>query len=306
MTRRLVESVPNISEGRDQAVISKLVAGIQATPKVVLLDVHVDPDHNRSVFTIVGEPGATSTVLFNLVQQAQLLIDIRKHEGEHPRIGVVDVVPWIPFQGVIMEDCVTYANDLGARVGKELGIPVFLYEHASKVSSRTKLEIIRRGGLSALEVRMKTDRQWKPDYGPPGLHESAGAIAIGARFFLIAFNVVLKSHDLVVADHIAKSIRTSSGGLLSVKAMGVHLTSRKLVQVSMNLTDYRDTSLRIAFETVKQEAQRYDVDILESEFVGLVPQAAWDDTLLNDLKLKPMDSDPILEFRLEQSSDFQI
>lgn len=306
MMRRLVESVPNISEGRDQSVISKLAAVIQATPKVVLLDVHVDPDHNRSVFTIVGEPGAMATALFGLVQQARLLIDIRQHEGEHPRIGVVDVVPWVPFQGVTMGDCVTYANDLGARVGKELEIPVFLYELASKVSSREKLEIIRRGGLSALDARMKTDRQWKPDYGPPGLDPSIGAIAIGARFFLIAFNVVLKSDDLVVARNIAKSIRTSSGGLSSVKAMGVLLMSRRLVQVSMNLTDYRETSLRMVFQAVKQEAHRYDIEIIESEIVGLVPQAAWDDTLLKDLKLKPMESDPVLEYRLEQSSDFQI
>ena len=306
MADRLVESVPNISEGRDQAVISKLAAGIQAIPKVALLDVHCDPDHNRSVFTIVGEPKAMATALFGVVRQAQSLIDIRQHEGEHPRIGVIDVVPWIPFQGVTMEDCVTYANDLGAQVGKELEIPVFLYEQASKVSSRTKLEIIRRGGLSALETRMKTDREWKPDYGPPGLDPSAGAIAIGARFFLIAFNVVLKSDDLVVAGHIAKSIRTSSGGLPSVKAMGVLLTSRRFVQVSMNLTDYRDTSLRIAFETVKREAQRYDVDILESEIVGLVPQVVWDDTLRSDLKLRPMESDPVLESRLEQASGFQI
>ena len=205
-----------------------------------------------------------------------------------------------------LEDCVTYASDLGARVGKELGIPVFLYEQASTVSSRTKLEIIRRGGLSALEARMKTDRQWKPDYGPPGLNPSAGAIAIGARFFLIAFNVVLKNHDLAVAGHIAKSIRTSNGGLPSVKAMGVPLDSRGFVQVSINLTDYRDTSLRMVFEVVKREAQRYDVDILESEIVGLVPHAAWDATLFNDLKLRPMESDPVLESRLEQAFDFQI
>jgi glutamate formiminotransferase/glutamate formiminotransferase/formiminotetrahydrofolate cyclodeaminase len=306
MAHRLVESVPNISEGRDQAVISKLAAGIQAIPKVALLDVHRDPDHNRSVFTIVGEPEAMGTALFGLVQQAQRLIDIRQHQGEHPRLGVVDVVPWIPIQGVTMKDCVMHAKDLGTRVGQELEIPVFLYEQASHVSSRAKLETIRRGGLTALDTRMKTDSGWQPDYGPPIVHSTAGAIAVGARFFLIAFNVVLKSNDLVVADHIAKSIRTSSGGLQSVKAMGVHLTSRKLVQVSMNLTDYRDTSLLMVFEAVKREAQRYDVDILESEIVGLVPQAAWDDTLLNDLKLKPIDSDPILEFRLEQSSDFQI
>lgn len=306
MGDRLVESVPNISEGRDQAVIAKLAAGIQAIPKVALLNVHCDPDHNRSVFTIVGEPEAMIAALFGLVQQAQILIDIRQHAGEHPRIGVIDVVPWIPFQSVTMEDCVIYANDLGARVGQELEIPVFLYEQAGIVPSRAQLETIRRGGLPALKARMKTDRQWKPDYGPPLLHQRSGAMAIGARFFLIAFNVVLKSHDLVVANHIAKTIRASSGGLPSVKAIGVPLLSRRLVQVSMNLTNYRKTSLRMAFDAVKQEAQCYDIDILESEIVGLVPQAAWDDTLLNDLKFRPMDSDPTLEFRLEQSSDFQI
>ncbi len=306
MTTQLVESVPNISEGRDQTVIAKLAAVIQVIPNVALLDIHSDPDHNRSVFTIIGEPGAMATALFELVRQAQSLIDIRQHEGEHPRIGVVDVVPWIPFQGVTMEDCVTYANDLGARVGQELGIPVFLYEQAGVVPSRIRLEAIRQGGLSTLNVRMKTDRQWKPDYGPSLLHQRSGGIVIGARFFLIAFNVVLKSDDLVVAGHIAKAIRTSSGGLPSVKAMGVPLASRRCVQVSMNLTDYRKTSLRMAFEAVKRGAQRYGVDILESEIVGLVPRAAWDDTLLNDLQFRPMDSDPTLEFRLEQSSGFQI
>jgi len=302
--QRLVESVPNISEGRDQAVIAKLTAGLQAVPQVALLDVHVDPDHHRSVFTMVGEPEAMGTALFRLVQQAQQLLDIRKHQGEHPRIGVVDVVPWIPLQGVTMEDCVMYAEDLGARVGQELEIPVYLYEQASRVPSRAKLETIRRGGLSNLQARMKTDSEWQPDYGPPLIHQTAGAIAVGARFFLIAFNVVLQSDELEVAGHIAKAIRTSSGGLPSVKAMGVPLLSRQLVQVSMNLTDFRETSLRMAFEAVKREAHRYGVEIIESEIVGLVPQVAWDDKLLYDLKLTPMRSNPIVEYRLEQSSVF--
>lgn len=302
--QRLVESVPNISEGRDQAVIAKLAAGLQAVPQVALLDVHVDPDHHRSVLTMVGEPEAMGTALFRLVQQAQQLLDIRKHQGEHPRIGVVDVVPWIPLQGVTMEDCVMYAEDLGARVGQELEIPVYLYEQASRVPSRAKLETIRRGGLSNLQARMKTDSEWQPDYGPPLIHQTAGAIAVGARFFLIAFNVVLQSDELEVAGHIAKAIRTSSGGLPSVKAMGVPLLSRQLVQVSMNLTDFRETSLRMAFEAVKREAHRYGVEIIESEIVGLVPQVAWDDKLLYDLKLTPMRSNPIVEYRLEQSSVF--
>jgi glutamate formiminotransferase len=302
--QRLVESVPNISEGRDRAVIAELTAGIQAIPQVALLDVHVDPDHHRSVFTMVGEPEAMGTALFRLVQQAQQLIDIRQHQGAHPRIGVVDVVPWVPFQGVSMEDCVMYAEDLGARVGEELKIPVYLYEQASRVPSRAKLERIRQGGLSGLATRMKTDSGWHPDYGPSMMHPTAGAIAVGARFFLIAFNVVLQSDDLKVAKHIAQAIRTSNGGLPSVKAMGVPLLSRQLVQVSMNLTDFRKTSLRMAFESVKREAHCYGVEIIESEIVGLVPQVAWDQKLLYDLKVTQMTFDPILENRLEQSTVF--
>lgn len=300
MTRRLVECVPNISEGRDQAVMAKLIAGIEAVPCVALLDVHVDPDHHRSVLTMVGEPDAMGTALFGLVRQAQQLIDIRQHQGAHPRIGAVDVVPWIPFQGVTMEDCVIFANELGARIGQELEIPVYLYEQAAKGPLRAKLEMVRRGGLAALGTRMKIDQDWQPDYGPAMIHSTAGAIAVGVRFFLIAFNVVFKSNDLVMARYIATSIRTSSGGLPAVKAMGVPLVSRGLVQVSMNLTDYRDTSLRRAFYRVSREAQRCDVEILESEIVGLVPRAAWDEKLSHDLKLRPMKSDPVIEYRLEQ------
>jgi glutamate formiminotransferase/glutamate formiminotransferase/formiminotetrahydrofolate cyclodeaminase len=302
--RRLVESVPNVSEGRDQTVIAQLAEGIQSVSQVALLDVHVDPDHHRSVFTIVGEPESMVRALFGLVRDAQQLIDIRQHQGEHPRIGVVDVVPWIPFQGVTMKDCVIFANQLGARIGQELEIPVFLYEQAGTIPTRAKLEVIRRGGLSALAARMKIENEWQPDYGPPIIHTTAGAIAVGARFLLIAFNVVLQSDDLVVAGTIAKSIRSANGGLPSVKALGVSLSSRGLVQVSMNLTDYRETSLRLAFEAVSRGAQRFDVEILESEIVGLVPQAAWDEALAHDLKLRSMKPDPILEHRLEQSPVF--
>ncbi len=298
--RRLVESVPNISEGRDQGVIAKLIAGIEAVPSVSLLDVHVDPDHNRSVFTIVGEPDAMETALFGLVQQAQHLIDLNRHQGEHPRIGAVDVIPWIPFQGVLMDDCVKYANALGARIGQELQIPVYLYEQAQRMPARAKLESIRRGGLPALGKRMALDHNWLPDYGSAMIHPTAGAIVVGARFFLIAFNVVLESVDLEMTRSIAKSIRTSNGGLPALKAMGVPLASRGLVQVSMNLTDYRETSLRRAFYRVYREAKRWEVDIVESEIVGLVPRAAWDEKLAHDLKLRSMKSDPVLEYRLEQ------
>lgn len=301
---RLVECVPNVSEGRDQAVLSKLVAGIQSVPNVALLDLHVDPDHHRSVLTIAGEPEAMVTTLFDLIRQAQHFIDLRTHQGEHPRIGAVDVVPWIPLRGVTMEECVASAKDLGRRVGQQLGIPVFLYEQAGVVPSRVRLEAIRRGGLSGLQERINHEAGWKPDFGPNVLHPTAGAVMIGARFFLIAFNVVLKSHDLQVARHIARTIRSSGGGLPALKAMGLYLPTRALVQVSMNLTDFRETSLRAAFHAVKRESYRLGVEILESEIVGLVPQAAWDEDLPSDLQLRNWAPDRILETRLAQEDLF--
>ncbi len=295
---RLVESVPNVSEGRDQTVLSKLAAGIQAVHGVALLDLHVDPDHHRSVFTMAGEPEAMATALFHLIRQAKDFVDLRTHHGQHPRIGAVDVVPWIPLHGVTMEECAGYAKTLGGRVGHELGIPVFLYEQAGVVASRARLEAIRRGGLSGLQERMNREAVWKPDFGPNVLHPTAGAVAIGARFFLIAFNVVLRSQDLQAARHIAGAIRSSGGGLAALKAMGVHLPTRGLVQVSMNLTDFRVTSLRAAFQAVERESHLLGVEILESEIVGLVPQGAWDADLPKDLKLRNWAPDRILETRL--------
>jgi glutamate formiminotransferase len=203
-----------------------------------------------------------------------------------------------------MEDCVDYAKSLGSRVGAELDIPVFLYEQACVVSSRRKLEVIRRGGLSALEERMSNQANWKPDYGPGCLHPSSGAIVIGARFFLIAFNVVLASRKLELARHIAGTIRESSGGLPAVKAMGVSLPSRGVVQVSMNLVDFRLTSLRAVYQAVEREATIAGVDIVESEIVGMIPQAAWDNHMPIDLKLSNWTSDRIIEIGLAKHSLF--
>ena len=301
---RLVESVPNVSEGRDQGVLSTLIAAIQSIPRVALLDLHVDPDHHRSVFTVAGEPEAMGTALFHFIRQAQQCIDLRTHHGQHPRIGAVDVVPWIPLCGVTMDECAGYAKNLSGRVGQELGIPVFLYEQAGVVPSRARLEAIRRGGLTGLQERMNHEAGWKPDFGPDVLDISAGAVVIGARFFLIAFNVVLMSRDIQVARYIAGTIRSSGGGLPALKAMGVHLPSRELVQVSMNLTDFRETSLRAAFRAVEQESRRLGVEILESEIVGLVPQAAWDEDLPGDLQLRNWTPDRILENRLAQKDLF--
>lgn len=292
---RLVECVPNVSEGRDKAVLALLTERIQSVPDVALLDLHVDPDHHRSVFTLAGGPEAMATALFQVIREAQHGIDLRTHRGQHPRIGAVDVVPWIPLRGVTMEECVGHAKNLGRRVGQELGIPVFLYEQAAMVPWRARLDVIRRGGLSGLQERMDQDADWKPDFGPNVLHLTAGAVAIGARFFLIAFNVVLKSQDLQVACRIARTIRSSGGGLPALKAMGVLLPSKELVQVSMNLMDFRQTSLRSAFHAVERESQRWGVDIQESEIVGLVPQEAWDADLVTDLKLKNWNPEGVLE-----------
>jgi len=295
---RLVECVPNVSEGLNQALLARLAERTQSVPNVVLLDLHVDPDHHRSVFTLAGEPKAMTNALFQLIQEARHGIDLRTHYGQHPRIGAVDVVPWIPLCGLTMEECAGYAKDLGRRVGQELGIPVFLYEQAAVVPSRGRLEVIRRGGLSGLQERINQETDWKPDFGPNYLHPTAGAVVIGARFFLIAFNVVLKSRDIQVARQVAGTIRSSGGGLPALKAMGVPLPSRGLVQVSMNLTDFRQTSLRTAFQAVERESYRLGAGIVESEIVGLVPQAAWDDNLPGDLQLRNWAPDRILETRL--------
>lgn len=292
---RLVECVPNVSEGQDKAVLALLTERIQSVPNVALLDLHVDPDHHRSVFTLAGRPEAMATALFQVIREAQQDIDLRTHHGQHPRIGAVDVVPWIPLRGVTMEECAGYAKDLGRRVGQELGIPVFLYEQAAIVPSRARLDVIRRGGLSGLQERMDQEPEWKPDFGPNVLHPTAGAVAIGARFFLIAFNVILKSQDVQVARRIARTIRSSGGGLPALKAMGVTLSSKGLVQVSMNLMDFRQTSLRGAFYAVERESHRLGVEIQESEIVGLVPQESWDAALVADLQLKSWNPEGVLE-----------
>lgn len=292
---RLVECVPNVSEGRDKAVLALLTERIQSVSNVALLDLHMDSDHHRSVFTLAGEPEAMATALYQVIQEAQQSIDLRRHHGQHPRIGAVDVVPWIPLRGVTMEECAGYANDLGRRVGQELCIPVFLYERAAIVPLRARLDVLRRGGLSGLQERMDQEKDWKPDFGPNVLHPTAGAIAIGARFFLIAFNVVLNSQDIHVARRIASAIRSSGGGLPALKAMGVSLSTTDLVQVSMNLTDFRQTSLRAAFHAVERESHGLGVEIRESEIVGLVPQEAWDADLATDLKLKNWNPEGVLE-----------
>lgn len=302
MTHRLITCVPNFSEGRDVAKIHALVNAVQSVPGVRLLDRTSDVDHHRSVLTVAGEPDAVGEAVLRAIRVATRVIDLRRHEGVHPRVGATDVVPFVPLRGVTMEDCVHLARRLGEQVGSELGIPVFLYERAARRPERVRLESIRRGGLRALALRMETDPAWAPDYGPPRLHETAGAVVIGARPPLIAFNVNLKSTDLSMAQAIAKAVRQSGGGLPYVKAIGVPLSSRGLVQVSMNLTDYHRTSLFTAFQAVSREAAKRAAELAGSELIGLIPQAAWDQAAAAALRLDGFDRKQILEERLHAAA----
>ena len=295
---QIVECIQNFSEGRNPVTVQALIAAVQSVPDVWLLDHTMDADHHRSVLTFAGTPEAVGEAAFRAIAVATDLIDLCQHDGVHPRVGATDVVPFVPIQGVSMEDCVQLARRVGQRVGAELGIPVFLYEQAATNSHHAKLESIRRGGLSGLASRMGSDPQWTPEFGPPRLHETAGAVVVGARQPLIAFNVNLKTADLAVAKGIAKTIRHSNGGLPCVKAIGVKLASRGLVQVSINLTDFRVTSMDAAFRAVKTEAAKRGVEIVGSELIGLVPQAALDQTAAASLQFERFESAQVLETRV--------
>ncbi|MGH7229921.1 MAG: glutamate formimidoyltransferase [Nitrospiraceae bacterium] len=296
----LVECVPNFSEGRNAQTVRALVEAIRAVPDVFLIDEEMDHDHHRSVLTFVGAPEAVAEAAFQATRVATGLIDLRLHLGGHPRVGATDVVPFIPIRGTTMDDCVALARRVGERIGRDLDIPVFLYERAAANPDRANLEVIRKGGLEGLAGRMGADLTWAPDFGPPHLHRTAGATIVGARPPLIAYNVNLQTDDLAVAKAIAKTIRFSSGGLPYLKAIGVELTSRGLVQVSMNLTNFEETPIHVAFEAVMREAASRGVKIAGSEVVGLVPQRALTQVSEFFLKLERFDPTQILEIRLEQ------
>jgi len=296
---RLVECVPNFSEGRNADTVRALVSVIRAVKGVFLLDEEMDQDHHRAVLTFVGAPEAVGEAAFQAAHAAAGLIDLGRHQGGHPRVGATDVVPFVPIRGVTMEDCVALARREGERIGRELNIPVFLYAQAASHPDRANLEALRRGGLEGLAGRMATDPAWAPDFGPRTLHPTAGATAVGARPPLIAYNVNLQSGDLDVAKAIAKTVRFSSGGLPCVKAMGVALTSRRLVQVSMNLTNFERTPIHVAFEAVRREAERRGVAVAGSEIIGLVPQRALVQASEFFLKVERFDPTQVLETRLE-------
>jgi glutamate formiminotransferase len=265
----IIESIPNVSEGRRPEVVAGFADAIRQIPGATLLDVSSDTSHNRSVLTLVGDAPALKAAILALYEAALSAIDLRTHTGEHPRVGAVDVVPFVPIEGATMADCVQLAKDVAERHA----VPVYLYEEAASNPARRNLEDIRRGEFEGLRAKMALP-EWAPDFGPSTPHDSAGASVIGARMPLIAYNINLNSDRLDVAKKIAAAIRHSSGGLRFVKAMGVMLEDRRIAQVSMNLTNYEKTPIFRVFEIVKREAERYGVSILESEIVGLVPSAA--------------------------------
>ena len=293
----IIESIPNVSEGRRTDVIGKLVSAIEQTPGVRLLDHSSDASHNRSVFTLVGDAPSLKAATLALFDVAIAEIDLRTHRGEHPRMGAVDVVPFVPIEGATMDDCIGLAQDVAATVAERFSLPVFLYEEASKNPARKNLEDIRRGEFEGLGAKM-VSAGWAPDYGPATPHESAGATVIGARMPLIAYNINLNSDRLDVARRIAAAIRHSSGGLRFVKAMGVMLEDRRIAQVSMNLTNYQKTPIFRVFEMVKREAERYGISILESEVVGLVPSAALMSAAEYYLQIEGFSADQVLESKL--------
>jgi glutamate formiminotransferase / formiminotetrahydrofolate cyclodeaminase len=295
MTTQLIECIPNFSEARRPEVIDRIVAAIQAVPEVKLLDRSSDLDHNRTVLTFAGSPAGVEEAAFRAIQTAAELIDLDAHTGEHPRIGATDVVPFVPLNGASIEDCVEIAKRLGQRVGGELSIPVYLYEAAATKSERVNLENIRKGQYEALKAEIESNPERKPDFGPSQLPK-AGATVIGARAPLIAFNVYLTTDDVSIAKKIAKAVRHSTGGLRYVKGLGLLVDGR--AQVSMNLTNFRDTPIARVVEFIRREAGRYGVAIHHSELVGLIPQESLVDAAVWYTQLDQFDKAQILESRL--------
>ena len=293
----VIECVPNVSEGRRPEVIARITDALKAINGLRVLDVQSDATHNRSVFTLAGDAAALAAGIPVLFEQAVASIDLRTHKGEHPRLGAVDVVPFIPIDGVTMAECVTLAKSVAADVGSRFSLPIYLYEDASANPARKNLEDIRRGEFEGLAAKMAKP-EWAPDFGPAAPHQSAGASVIGARMPLIAYNINLATNRLDVAKKIASAIRMSSGGLRYVKAMGIPLEDRGIVQVSMNLTNYEKTPIFRVFDLVKREAERYGVSVLESEIVGLVPAAALRQSVEYYLQLEGFTAAQVLENKL--------
>src|SRR5450631_2149860 len=295
MPSTLVECVPNFSEGRDKAKVDAIIEAMKI-PGVYLLDQEMDSDHNRCVITLVGEREAIQEAAIRGVGKAAELIDLTKHQGAHPRMGAADVVPFIPIDGVTIEDCVAMAKHVGAEIARRFEIPVYLYEAAAATPERQNLENIRRGQFEGIRDEIATNPARRPDFGEPRVHPTAGATVVGARKFLVAYNVFLNTTDVDIAKKIAKAVRFSNGGMRLVKGAGFLV--RGLAQVSMNVTDFGQTPVHRVFEMVKQEAARYGVTPLSSEIVGLIPKKALEQAAEWFLQVENFDSSLILENRL--------
>jgi len=294
----LIECVPNVSEGRRASVISALAAAVRNSSGVRLLDVSSDPAHNRTVLTMAaGEGAALQGAILELAAAALPLIDLREHHGVHPRMGAIDVVPFVPLQGVSMADCAALARDTARTLADQAGVPAYLYGEAAAVRQRVRLEDVRLDGFEGLAGRMRTERG-RPDFGAQAPHPSAGATAVGARGILVAYNVELDTDRVDVARAVAAAVRERDGGLPAVKALGLALPDRGIVQVSMNLVDYRQTSIRQAWDAVVEAAARHGVDAAASELVGLAPRAALGPVDAEHVRLRATDASPILEDRL--------
>lgn len=294
---RIMECVPNFSEGRDLGKIEKIIEPFRARQGVKLLDYSNDEDHNRLVVTVVGEPEALKAALLEAVGQAVALIDLNRHSGQHPRMGAVDVIPFIPIKGCTMDEAIALSKEVGEQIATLYQVPVFLYEKSATAPHRENLAAVRKGEFEGMAEKIKL-AEWQPDFGPAERHPTAGTVAVGARMSLVAYNVNLGTADLNIASDIARKIRFIGGGLRYCKAMGVELKERGIVQVSINMTDYTRTALYRAFELVKIEARRYGVPVVGSEIIGLVPMEALIDTASFYLGLENFSMNQVLEARI--------
>ncbi|MDU7338040.1 MAG: glutamate formimidoyltransferase [Clostridium sp.] len=297
MMNKILECVPNFSEGRDLDKVEKIVSSFRGKENVKLLDYSTDKDHNRCVVTVVGEPEALRDAVIEAIGVATELIDMTKHEGQHPRMGATDVVPFIPVRNCTVDEASEIAKQVGAAIAEKFGVPNFLYEKTASAPHRENLSEIRKGQFEGMAEKLK-DPKWTPDFGPAQIHPTAGVTAVGARMPLVAFNINLDTPNLEIANQIARKVRFIGGGFRYVKAMGVMLEDRNIAQVSMNLTDYTKSAVYRVFETVKMEARRYGVNVVGSEVIGLVPMAALVDCAEYYLQIENFNMEQVLETRL--------
>lgn len=294
---KIVECIPNFSEGRDSLIIDKIIDTLRGKEGIKLLDYSSDKDHNRTVVTFVGSPEKIYEGILGMADKVYRYIDMRTHNGEHPRMGALDVVPLVPISDVTMEECIELSNRVAKEIGEKYNVPVYLYEDAATKENRRNLAVVRKGQYEGFFEKIK-DLDWKPDYGPTEMNAKLGCSAIGARVPLVAFNVNLDTNNIEIAQNIAKVVRHIGGGLRYVKAMGVELKERNIVQVSMNLVNYEKTAIYRAFEMVKMEAKRYGVNVVGSEVVGLVPMAALIGCAEYYLQIENFSQEQILEKRI--------